>query len=484
MTLEKIVSALRDAGLLLEAPAVQLTITGLVEDSRRVTAGNLFCAIEGTAQDGHRYLADAKGRGASAALVAHRADSELPQVVVKDSRLAAGIAAREWFGHPSDHMRLIGVTGTNGKSTTVSIIRHLLNAGGTAASLGTLGAFDGRGNRLDGYGSLTTPGAIEFHAVLADLRERGVTVVALEASSHGLHQHRLDAVRFDAGVYTNLTHEHLDYHSDLQAYAAAKMRLSQLLGPGGIEVVNADDPVWRGLPHLPSARRITYGRHADAEVRAIREELGASGAQCVFVFGGAEVEVKIPLIGEYNVTNALAATAAAWGTGLETGEIARRLANTPQVRGRMEVLAAREFTVLRDYAHTPDGFERAIRAVRDITPGKLTVLFGCGGDRDRNKRPEMGRIAAAGSDLVVIAMDNPRTEDPERILDDIEAGIGNAPHRRILDREDAIHQAISWLKPGDCLLLLGKGHETYQIVGAEKLPFDEPSIVRVAVARL
>jgi len=484
VNLQTIVDALDQSGLLVETPAALPQISGVAEDSRKVSSGTLFCAIRGTAQDGHQYVEDARRRGASAAIVVHKVDPELPQIVVNDSRLAAAIAAREWYGNPSVHMRLIGVTGTNGKSTTVSILRHLLNRDGTGASIGTLGAFDGSGARLAGYGSLTTPGAVEFQAVLADLRYGGVTDVALEASSHGLHQRRLDAVSFRAGVYTNLTHEHLDYHRDLESYAAAKMRLSQLLVSGGIEVVNADDPTWRKLPRRTSLRRIFYGRGPDAEVRVIREELGASGAECVFLFGNAEHRVTVPLIGEYNVTNAVAAAAAVWGLGMDPSEIALRLATSPQVPGRMEVLAAGAFTVLRDYAHTPDGFERAIRAVRDITPGRLTVLFGCGGDRDRSKRPEMGRIAAAGSDLVVIAMDNPRTEDPELILNDIERGLGNAPHLRITDREAAIGQAISLLRDGDCLLLLGKGHETYQIVGEEKLPFDEPSIVRAAVARL
>jgi UDP-N-acetylmuramoyl-L-alanyl-D-glutamate--2,6-diaminopimelate ligase len=482
MNLGMVVEALKQADVLVEEPSETVELTGVVEDSRHVVSGNLFCAIQGVTQDGHAYLADAITRGAGAALVLRRTKHALPQVVVDESRVAAGIAAREWFGRPAESMQLIGVTGTNGKSTTVSILRHLLNSDQTAASLGTLGALDGRGDRLEGYGSLTTPGPVELQAVLADLSARGVRHVALEASSHGLDQRRLEAVRFRSAIYTNLTHEHLDYHGNLESYAAAKMRLSQLLERDGMELVNADDPVWRGMPQHGGVRRVYYGRAQEAEVRVIDEALSENGADVVISFGGAERSTQIPLIGEYNVSNATAAAAAAWAIGLDPGEICARMVDAPQVPGRMELLATAEFNVLRDYAHTPDGFERAIRAVREITPGKLTVLFGCGGDRDRDKRPEMGRIAATGSDLVVIAMDNPRSEDPESIMDDIEVGIGAAPYLRILDREEAIHKAVSLQGPGDCLLLLGKGHEAYQLVGTEKLPFDEPSIVRSAVA--
>lgn len=474
--------ALRRQGVLVEAPDAEVGVTGVTEDSRRVEQGNLFCAIEGTERDGHAYVADAARRGAGAVIVGHRMELSLPQIVVTDGRLGAGVAASAWYGDPAASLELVGVTGTNGKSTTVAILRHLLNGEGAAGSLGTLGAFDGNGTRLEGYGALTTPGPVEFQAVLSDLKDRGVKRVALEASSHGLDQRRLDAVRFKAAIYTNLTHEHLDYHHDLGSYAAAKRRLSELLESNGVEIVNADDAVWGGMPLRDETRRILYGRRSGLEVRAVDERLLPTGAEVVLEFAGARYEASLPLLGEYNVTNALAASAAAWALGIDAATISARLATAPQVPGRMERLASGEFNVLRDYAHTPDGFRRAIRAVRAVTPGRLLVLFGCGGDRDREKRPEMGRIAANESDLVVIAMDNPRSEDPEAILDDIEVGIGAAPHLRILDREEAIRHAISLLEPGDCLLLLGKGHETYQIVGSEKLPFDEPSIVRSALA--
>jgi UDP-N-acetylmuramoyl-L-alanyl-D-glutamate--2,6-diaminopimelate ligase len=480
--LSDIVAALRSAGLLVDAPAVEATVAGVVEDSREVEPGTLFCAIEGTVMDGHSFVAEAAQHGAVATLVARPVTDTLPQLVVRESRWAAGIAAREFYGCPGDRMTLIGVTGTNGKSTTVALIRHLFNQSESAGSVGTLGATYGNGERLDGYGSLTTPGPVEFQSVLASLASRGVTYVAVEASSHGLDQKRLSSAAFHAAVYTNLTHEHLDYHPSLRAYAAAKMQLSTLLRPDGIEVVNADDSTWAALPQRPGVRRITYGRDAGVTVRAIDEQLSASGACCVFQFGSVKHEVQLPLLGEYNVSNALAAAGTAWGLGQDPVVIVERLREAPQVPGRMERLVEGPFTVLRDYAHTPDGFERALAAISSITEGRLYVLFGCGGDRDRAKRPVMGTVAARFADLVILTDDNPRTEDPRRILDDIERGIEAAEHLTIRDREQAIHEVIGMLQQGDCLLLLGKGHETYQIYGTEKQPFDERAIVQAAVA--
>lgn len=479
--LADIVAALRSAGLLVRAPAVDATVKSVAEDSRSVQPGALFCAIAGTVADGHGFVGDAAQRGAISAMVAHPVDVSLPQVIVSESRWAAGVAAREFYGRPADRMILVGVTGTNGKSTTVSIIRHLLNRNQSAGSVGTLGAIDGRGDKLSGFGSLTTPGPVEFQSVLAALASRGVTAVAAEASSHGLDQERLRSTSFRAAVYTNLTHEHLDYHPDLQAYATAKMKLSALVEPEGIEVVNADDTAWAMLPQRSGVRRLWYGRGSDVTVRAVDERLSASGASCVFQFEREEHEVTLPLLGEYNVTNALAGSATAWGLGEDPARIVERLRDTPQVPGRMERLATGPFTVLRDYAHTPDGFERAIVTIKAITAGRLFVLFGCGGDRDREKRPIMGSTAARFADLVILTDDNPRTEEPRRILDDIEQGIGTAEHLTVPDRERAIHEVITRLRSGDCLLLLGKGHETYQIYGTEKQPFDERAIVQAAM---
>lgn len=481
--LSEVVAALARAGELVEAPSSDPTLRGVSDDSRTLEPGMLFCAVVGTQRDGHDFLEEAVRRGAAAALVARPAALSIPVVVARDSRAAAAIAAQVWYGEPARRLRLVGVTGTNGKSTTVALIRHLLNGGGTVGSIGTLGSFDGSGAPAGPPISLTTPGAVELQAVLAALAERGVTTVVAEASSHALDQRRLYGLAFQAAVYTNLTHDHLDYHRDFASYLAAKLLLARQLEDGGLEVVNADDPAWEALPRQAGHRRITYGLRQPAEVRADDLKMGAQGTSLALAFGARRYEARLPLIGEFNVSNALAAAATAWGLGLDPAEIAARLADAPQVPGRMERIVAGEFVVVRDYAHTPDALERVIRALRPLTPARLIVLFGCGGDRDRRKRPVMGRIAARGADVAIVTSDNPRTEDPDRIIEEIEQGMEGRPHLRLTDRREAIEAAVRMLGPGDCLLLAGKGHETYQVIGERRLPFDEPAIVRAALAR-
>jgi len=478
-----IVRALRTAGLLVHVPDGLPAITGVTADSRRVQPGALFCAVEGTVADGHGFVADARARGAAAALVARPVDDPIPQIVVADGRTAAATAAAVWFGRPADRLELIGVTGTNGKSTTVALTRHLLNAAGNVGALGTLGGMDGAGEVLPANAGLTTPGPVELHAAFAELARRGVRTVVMETSSHALHQRRVAGLRFAAGIYTNLTHDHLDYHGDYESYLAAKALLSAHVVAGGLEVVNLDDPAWAGLPRRESLRRLTFGMSARADVAADGVRLEAQGAAFHLRLGSATTDAFVPLMGEFNVSNALGAAAVAWGRGLTPETIAARLAGAPQVSGRMERLASAGFTVLRDFAHTPDALRRALRALRPLTTGRLIVLFGCGGDRDRRKRPVMGEIAAQDADFAVVTSDNPRSEDPERIIDEIEEGMGAVAHLRIADRRAAIHRALALLQPGDCLLLAGKGHETYQVVDTTPLPFDERVIVRDALER-
>jgi len=482
-TLHEVVAALAAQGQLVAPPASFPALTGVADDSRRVGPGMLFCAVVGTQHDGHTFLADAVRRGAAAALVARPVDLGIPAAVVRDSRAAAAIAAQVWYGEPGRRLRLIGVTGTNGKSTTVALIRHLLNGDGRVGSIGTLGAFDGTGAPIGPEISLTTPGAVEFQALLAALVQRGVATVVAEASSHALDQRRLYGLAFAAAVYTNLTHDHLDYHRDFASYRAAKLLLSRQLEAGALEVVNADDPAWEALERRPELRRIAYGLDQAAEVRASEVRLGAQGSSFILHLGREHARAQLPLIGEFNVRNALGAAATAWGLGLEPEEIATRLAGAPQVRGRMERIGEGPLVILRDYAHTPDALERALRALRPVTAGRLIVLFGCGGDRDRRKRPVMGRIAAREADLAIVTSDNPRTEDPDRIIDEIEAGMEGVAHLRITDRREAIYRAVQLLEEGDCLLLAGKGHETYQVVGERRIPFDEPEIVQDALRR-
>jgi UDP-N-acetylmuramoyl-L-alanyl-D-glutamate--2,6-diaminopimelate ligase len=474
-----LVEALRREGLLMEGatlPALAL----LTDDSRAVRPGTLFVAVRGSQADGHRFVPDAVRRGAAALIVEAPQAVALPQLVVRDSRRAALALARAWHGDPAASLVLAGVTGTNGKTTTTGLIRHLLNAAGAAGSIGTLGAFDGAGREVPSTaGNLTTPGPIDLQATLAGLRARGCTHVVMETSSHSLDQGRLDGLAFAAGVYTNFTRDHLDYHGTMEAYLAAKLRLSTLLGPGGVEVVNADEPAWRALPdHAP---RVTFGRGPDADVRAAEVQLGSAGSSFVLAGRYGRAEVRLPLLGDFNVENALAAAACALGLGEPLARVAERLTAAPQVPGRMEVITDRPCAVLRDYAHTPDALARALATLRPLTAGRLVVVFGCGGDRDRGKRPLMGRVAAELADLPIVTSDNPRTENPDAILDEIEAGMGAVRRRRITDRRAAIGEALALARPGDTVLLAGKGHETYQVIGTEKLPFDEREIVRAAV---
>ena len=476
-TWQQLLDTLRRADLLVSAPRSEPRgVTGLTVDSREAAAGSIYLAIRGTAADGHRYLAAAVERGAVAAVVETPQDVAVPQVVVSDGRRAALALARAWYRDPASRLTLVGITGTNGKTTTTALVRHLLNAGGTTGSIGTLGAFDGRGDAVTSTaGNLTTPGPVDLQATLAALVARGVTTVAMETSSHSLDQGRLDGLAYAAGVFTNLTRDHLDYHGTMEAYLAAKLRLLGLLSSDGAAVVNADDLAWTAVP--PGGRRITFGMGPAADVRAAELRLHSTGSDFRLegCFGSADV--RLPLLGDFNVANALAAAAAALALGLRLTEVAERLTAAPQVPGRMEVVTDRPCAVLRDYAHTPDALERALQTLRPLTAARLVVVFGCGGDRDRGKRPLMGRIAAEHSDLAVVTSDNPRTEDPERIIDDVVAGMPAGSHVRIADRRHAIAHALDGAAPGDTILLAGKGHETYQVLGTEKVPFDEREIV-------
>ena len=475
-----VLDELRRADLLIAAPAKAPDPTGLGVDSRSIRPGMLYLALRGSQADGHRFVADAIARGAGAVLVEEPQESGLPEIVVRDSRQAALTLGSAWYRHAARSLTLIGVTGTNGKTTTTGLIRHLFNESAGAGSIGTLGAFDGRGEAIPSTaGSLTTPGPIDLQATLAAMRDRGVTHVAMEASSHSLDQRRLDGVTFAAGVFTNLTRDHLDYHGTMDAYLCSKLRLSSLLGARGIEIVNLDDEAWRAMP--VRSPRLTFGLHPAADVRAIDLVLDAAGSRFQLSGRFGTAEVALPLLGDFNVANALAAAATALALGRSLQDVARRLSVAPQVPGRMERISDTPCIVLRDYAHTPDALERALMSLRPLTEGKLIVVFGCGGDRDRGKRPIMGRIAAELSHLAIVTSDNPRTENAETIIDDIEQGMGGTPHRRITDRLVAIQSALSEGRPGDTILLAGKGHETYQIIGSEKVEFDEREIVQKAV---
>lgn len=472
-----VAEALAGAGELVMHGPLPAACSGLTEDSRHVIPGSLFVAIRGSHADGHDYLAAAARAGAAAVIVEEPQRTTLPALVVRDSRRAAAIAARVVFADPASRLTMVGVTGTNGKTTTVNLLRHLLDRGDApAASIGTLGVLRGSaGEAVPGGSGLTTPGVIELHRVLRRLVDAGVRRVAMEVSSHSLDQRRIEGVPFQGAVFTNVSRDHLDYHGTMDAYVAAKARLLEHLSPGGVAVVNADDRAWEVLRMPP--RVVRFAINAAADVRAGAMRFTGQGSSWVLSAGGQESGVALPLIGDFNVANALAAAAAAWALGHSIPEVAARLSTSPQVPGRLERLGERP-TVLRDYAHTPDALQRALAAVRPFVAGRLIVVFGCGGDRDRGKRPQMGAIAESGADRVILTSDNPRTEDPERILDEIAAGMRGRGHERIEDRRAAIARALAVAGPDDLVLLAGKGHETYQVRGTTSYPFDEREVVR------
>ena len=479
----RIEERLRDAGLLrsVQGP-LPPSVERITDDSRAVGRGTLFVAVRGSSRDGHDFLEQARSAGAAAAIVEDGSRTTIPALVVGDGRRAAAVAAAVAWGDPARALVLAAVTGTNGKTTTVGLLRHLLDGGaGRAASIGTLGILvGGAGDPVEGGSGLTTPGPIELQRVLRDLLDRGVRRVAMEVSSHSLHQRRVEGVAFAAGVFTNLTRDHLDYHGTMDAYRDAKAMLVGHLARDGTAVVNADDRAWEALPRAP--RRITFSASgADADVRAEGVRFHPRGSEWTLAAFGERHAVQLPLIGDFNVANALGAAGAALAMGLAAEEVADRLSRAPQVPGRLELLHEHP-AVLRDYAHTPDALERALDAVRPFAPERLVVVFGCGGDRDRGKRPVMGRIAAEKADVAVVTSDNPRTENPERILDEIETGMNGRPHERVEDRRAAIARALEIAGPNDVVVLAGKGHETYQVRGTTKYPFDEKEIVRELIA--
>jgi len=476
MTLQSLVAVLRQYDLLVSAPAADPDITGIAVDSRRVASGTLFVAERGSTADGHAFLANAAQAGAAAVVVERAGSSDLPEVVVTDGRTAALRLAEAWYRHPAASLRIAAVTGTNGKTTTTALLRHLMNTAGDAGSIGTLGAFDGSGRAVPSTaGSLTTPGGVDLQATLRAFVDAGVRHVAMEASSHALDQGRLDALTFAGAIFTNMTREHLDYHVTMDAYLAAKLRLADLVAADGVLAINADDPAW--APLATDRRAVRWGTAADADLRV--EDLVSLTAGSRFRLTGrfGSAEVFLPLPGEFNVSNAVGAAALMLGLGMPFAEVVERLSESPQVPGRMERIIDAPVHVIRDYAHTPDAYERVLNALRAVTPGRIIVVFGCGGDRDGGKRPMMGEVAARLADHVILTTDNPRTEDPDRIIDEIASGMPKGSYERELDRYIAIAMATGQARPGDVVLLLGKGHETYQIIGKEYQPFDERAIV-------
>ncbi len=446
-------------------------------DSRCVKPGALFVALRGRHTDGHRHANDAAGKGARVVVVERAVDlpEDVTVVQVADSRRALSVLAAAFYGDPSHALDAIGVTGTNGKTTTTHMIAAVLNAGGISCGIaGTVGA-EFRAHRwlLEN----TTPQPPELQRLLARMRDAGANAVAMEVSSHALALDRVEDVRFRVAALTNVTRDHLDFHETIEAYAAAKRRLFSL-APAC--VINADDKYgerWESELRREGRSVITYGVRNAASLAP--EEIAVEPSGSRFTVNGQRYQLRLP--GRFNIWNALAAIGVARFLGVADATGARALSELERVPGRMERFDAGEIAVVVDYAHTPDALESALRSLRETTSGALTVVFGCGGDRDRGKRPEMGAVAAVFADRLYVTSDNPRNEDPQAIADAIVAGIGDRDRIVELDRRRAIERAIAQARAGDVVLIAGKGHEMYQIVGDRVLPFDDAAVAREAL---
>lgn len=469
------------------SPWENVKVLSLADDSRRVRPGGCFVAVRGTHVDGHRFLGAAIAAGA-AAVVAEEEVSAPPTVAivrVNDSREALARLAAAFYGlrgATAPAMKFVGVTGTNGKTTVAWMLRSILRAADRpTALLGTV-EYDLGGKSLSA--PLTTPGALELCRLLSEARDGGAAYAVMEVSSHALDQRRTDGLRFDAAVFTNLTGDHLDYHGDMAAYAKAKQRLFASLDSSAVAVLNGDDPYWPRMAESLVAPAIRYGIDAAAlQVRARKIELGVRETRFTLEAESFEAALCCPFAGRHNVLNALAAAATAEALGVGPSAIQTGLQELAGVPGRLERAEPDgcPFAVFVDYAHTDDALRNVLTALRPITRGRLLCVFGCGGDRDRLKRPRMARVVEDLADLAIVTSDNPRTEDPRAIIDGILKGFVRPDAGSVLveaDRRTAIAIALEVARPGDTVLIAGKGHEDYQLVGDKKLDFDDVRVAR------
>jgi UDP-N-acetylmuramoyl-L-alanyl-D-glutamate--2,6-diaminopimelate ligase len=463
-------------------------VQSVTADSRRVVPGALFVALRGLQADGHRFLDEALQRGASALLVEtatpqllHRVQQEgQTLVLVEQSRKALGMLASTYYGHPSQQLKLIGVTGTNGKTTTTYVVESILQAAGR--QVGVVGTINYRFAQQCLDAPQTTPDALVLQELLRRMSAAGVTDVVMEVSSHALTQDRVVGCEFETCVFTNLSRDHYDYHGTEEAYFKAKAILFQEF-LAHWHVINLDDPYGQRLVHESKQRLLTYGLANEATLKPLSVQHGLDGISLVLPTTKGCLDIHSPLIGRHNVYNLLAGIAVAIGLDIDAEAIVSGIAQLRHVPGRLErVEAGQDFYVFVDYAHTPSALEQVLCMVQAETQGRLITVFGCGGDRDPGKRPIMGRAATAYSDYTIITSDNPRTEDPCRIIADIVAGIdASDDYTTIVDRRRAIVEAISMAQPQDTVVIAGKGHEDYQIIGQTRLRFDDREVAREAL---
>ena len=473
----------------------QMVVTHEVEigrvqyDSRKIQRGDCFVAIKGTASDGHTFIQSAINQGAK--VVVLQDDKVLPdplcmhagviKVVVPDSRKALAIMSANYFNHPSKKLKFIGITGTNGKTTTSHLVKAILEAGGE--KVGLVGTIEYKIGEQIIPATHTTPESLELNELFASMVENNCTSVSMEVSSHALDQSRVYGLDFDVAVFTNLTQDHLDYHVTMENYFEAKKILFTYLKPSSYAVINHDDQWGLQLLGAIDAKKISYGINSTADIFTKKIQLSINGTTFIVSNGQEECTVSTSLIGTFNVYNVLAAYATGIALGLSQEQILTGIKNLKNVRGRFErITSPAGWTAIVDYAHTPDALENCLKTIHDVLPkenhGRVITVFGAGGDRDKTKRPMMGCIAGDYSDLVIVTSDNPRTEVPETIIDDVMRGITrHASVLREVDRHIAIERAIKCAQRGDVVLIAGKGHEDYQIIGKEKKHFSDREIV-------
>ena len=484
--------ALRGRGLIQADEAAGFgVVTGIAYDSRRVDRGNVFVALPGLKADGAAFAQQAIERGAVAVVSERPAppDVQVDWAVVEDARLALAVLAAAFWRHPSADMQVVGITGTNGKTTTAYLVASILDAAGIRCGLlGTVGYRIGDEMR---EATRTTPEAPEVQSLLREMADRGYGACAMEVTSHALSLRRVDDMRFAAAVFTNLTRDHLDFHDDMDAYFQAKRRLFEMLPPDAPGVINLDDPRGVALSEA-GGRPVTYAINRSADVTPGPLSLSLEGSTFDVRTPRGALRIRSALVGRPNVYNILAAVSTGTSLGVSSEAIERGVSALRGVPGRFQVASSPkdEVTVIVDYAHTDDALRNLLETTRPLARGRLITVFGCGGDRDRTKRPLMGAVAGRLSDLILITSDNPRTEDPRRIIEEIRLGI-TADTRRdnrqtlltIVDRREAISKAIELARPGDLVLVAGKGHEKYQVIGSQVLPFDDVVVAREALTR-
>lgn len=448
-------------------------ISGISYDTRTIQPGELFVALTGYKTDGHRFLREAVEKGA-AAVICHKAPEEPgPWLIAADTRAALAAVSANWFGRPADKLTVIGVTGTNGKTTTTYLLKAMLE-GVLGAKVGLMGTNQNMIGEEVIPAHRTTPESWEVQKLLRDMADSGCTHVVMEVSSHALALHRVDGISFQAGIFTNLTRDHLDFHGTMEEYRRVK---GLMFRQTGTAVLNLDDEAGRYYASIVTCPALTYSENKDqADVTAKNIRLFPDRVEFEALTTGAIARVRLPIPGGFTIYNALGVIACGLALKLPLPQVCASLAEAKGVKGRIEVVPTpTDYAVIIDYAHTPDALENILTTVRDFTPGRVICLFGCGGDRDRSKRPVMGAIAAELADLVVLTSDNPRTEDPEAILADIQAGMegSDTPCMVVPHRREAIRRALDEAKSGDTVVLAGKGHETYQEIGTRRRHLDE-----------